>query len=66
MSRETRYRSYRGRVFFGSSDPTNTVKSAEGSSGPRDQASIPPLPPLHVKILQHAIYSDTQHVNTQK
>jgi len=35
---------------------------SEGSSGPKDQASIPPGPPHHVTILHmHAIYSQTQN-----
>jgi len=41
-----------------SNDPTNPTncQSTEGSSGPKDQASIPPGPPHHVTILQHTIY----------
>jgi len=36
------------------------------STGPKDQALIPPGSPHHVTILQHAIYSDTQlHTNTK-
>ena len=35
----------------------------EGSSGPKDQASIPPGSPHHVTILHstHALYSQTQN-----
>jgi len=42
----------------------STVSCTEGSSGPKDQASIPPGPPHHVTILHrtHAfnIQSDAQ------
>ena len=41
-------------------------KHAEGSSGPKDQATIPPGPPHHVTILEHAIYSDTQNTYIHK
>jgi len=51
-----------GDGFYGSNDPTNSVKALKGSSGSKDQASIPPGPPHHVTILHmHATYSQTQN-----
>jgi len=42
--------------------PNQQCQSTEGSSGPNDQASIPPGPPHHVTILHmHVMYSQTQN-----
>ena len=55
------YRSYRGRVLQ-VKWPNQQCQSTEGSSSPKNQASIPPGPSHHVTILHmHAIYSQTQN-----
>ena len=60
-SHQTQYTSYQGRVLQ-VKWPKPQCQSTEGSSGPKDQASIPPGPPHHVTILHmHAIYSQTQN-----
>jgi len=41
-------------------------QSTEGSSGPKDQASIPPGPPHHVTILQHIISTKYTDNNESK
>ena len=42
--------------------PNQQCQSTEGSNGPKDQASIPPVPPHHVALLHmHTIYSQTQN-----
>jgi len=57
----THYSSYRGRVLR-VKWPNRPCQSTEGSSSPKDQASIPQGPPHHVTILHmHAICSDTQN-----
>ena len=40
--------------FYGSNDPTNSVKALK--EGPKDWASIPPGPPHRVTIIQHMQY----------
>jgi len=51
-----------GTGFYGSNDPTNSVKALKEGPGlysPKDQAPIPPGPPHHVTVLRmHAIYID--------
>jgi len=57
----THYSSYRGRVLR-VKWPNRPCQSTEGSSSPKDQASIPQGPPHHVtKLHMHAICSDTQN-----
>jgi len=41
--------------------PNQRCQSTEGSSGPEDQASIPPGPPHHVTIIQHIISTKCTH-----
>jgi len=62
---KTHYRSYRGGVIW-VKWPNEQCQSTEGSSGPKDQVSVPPGPPHHVTILKHAIYSDTQNTYIHK
>jgi len=47
---------------MGQMTPNQQCQSTEGSSSPKDQASIPPGPPHNVTTLHmHAIYSDTEN-----
>jgi len=46
--------------------PNQQCQSTEGSSSPKDLASIPPSPSHHVTILQHTVYSDTQYTYIHK
>jgi len=44
-----------GTSFYGSNDPTNSVKALKEVMALKDQASIPPGPSHHVTIIQHII-----------